>query len=95
MNCKSNSSENLERQLGGGVAYIRELAAILGQCVGQERFTINSDRITENLKSPKTKQFAHPPPKARKFLNEQNFVEKYLNHKSINSEKSCIFAVTK
>jgi hypothetical protein len=26
---------------------------------------------------------------------EQNFVEKYLKAKSINSEKSCIFAVTK
>jgi hypothetical protein len=34
------------------------LYAILGQCVEQERFTINSDKITENLKHPKTKQFA-------------------------------------
>ena len=34
------------------------LYAILGQCVGQERFTINSDEITKNLKNPKTKQFA-------------------------------------
>ena len=27
MNCKSNSSENLERRLGGKVAYIYELPA--------------------------------------------------------------------
>ena len=31
MNCKNNSSENLERQLGGKVAYIRELDVSGGQ----------------------------------------------------------------
>jgi hypothetical protein len=30
MNCESKSSENLERRIGGGVAYIRELPASEG-----------------------------------------------------------------
>ena len=57
---------------------------ILGQdnmCVGQERFTINSDEITKNLKNPRTKQFA-------KFVlscslrshNKTNPRQKWLRH---------------
>ena len=45
MNCKSNSSENLERRLGGEVAYIYELPASEGDV---QRYKL--EYIIENLK---------------------------------------------
>jgi len=66
-----------------------------------ERTTSKTDILRSNVIGKMLKMndlLAHPPPETREGVTchiKQKFVEKYLKTKSINSEKNCIFAVTK